>query len=235
MTMKTKLLAASAALLLSTGAALAVPATAETDLNVRSGPGTQHPVIGTLAGGETVDVGSCSGSWCQVRFGGGTGFASQNYLAIGGGAGPGPAVAVAPGYVYDYDDDYYGYGGGYGPSVGFGIYASPGHRFGGWRGHRGWRGDRVGTSQGRPGWDRNRGNWQGGNRQGGNWQGRGGSPRVGSAGGVRGGGMTAAPGSASPQVSAPAGMSGGGGAAAGAGAAAGGVAAGGAVGRGQVR
>ena len=40
MTLRTKLLGAGAALLLSTGAALAVPATAQTDLNVRSGPGT---------------------------------------------------------------------------------------------------------------------------------------------------------------------------------------------------
>src|SRR6185436_18088337 len=99
MTLRTKLLGAGAALLLSTGAALAVPATAQTDLNVRSGPGTQYPIVGSIQGGETVDVGSCTGSWCRVSFGGGSGFASRNYLAMGGGA-PGPGVAVAP-YVYD--------------------------------------------------------------------------------------------------------------------------------------
>ena len=48
MTLKTKLLGAGAALLLSTGAALAVPATAQTDLKVRSGPGTQYPVVGSI-------------------------------------------------------------------------------------------------------------------------------------------------------------------------------------------
>ena len=99
MTLKTKLLGAGAALLLSTGAALAVPATAQTDLNVRSGPGTQYPVVGSIQGGETVDVGSCTGSWCRVSFSGGSGYASRSYLAMGGGA-PGPAVAAAP-YVYD--------------------------------------------------------------------------------------------------------------------------------------
>src|SRR5262245_14095900 len=104
MTLRNKLLGASAALLLSTGAALAVPATAQTDLNVRSGPGTNYPVVGSIQGGETVDAGSCSGSWCRVSFSGGSGWASRSYLAMGGGGvAPGPAVAVAP---YGYDDDY---------------------------------------------------------------------------------------------------------------------------------
>jgi uncharacterized protein YraI len=159
MTLRTKLLGAGAALLLSTGAALAVPATAQTDLNVRSGPGTQYPVVGSIQAGETVDAGGCTGSWCQVRFSGGSGFASRSYLAMGGGV-PGPAVAVAPyaaaPYVYDepdYDYGYYDYGYAYGPS--FGFYANP--RF---RHRQGW--------QGRPGWN-----------GGGNWAGRpGGSPPV---------------------------------------------------------
>ena len=105
-----------AALLLSAGSALAVPATAETDLNVRSGPGTQFPVIGSIPDGQTVDVANCSGAWCQVSFGGGTGYASQNYLEIGGAVAPGPAVAVSP---YVYDDDDYDYGYTYGPSSDF--------------------------------------------------------------------------------------------------------------------
>ncbi|HKS60777.1 MAG TPA: SH3 domain-containing protein [Xanthobacteraceae bacterium] len=148
MTLRTKLLGAGAALLLSTGAALAVPATAQTDLNVRSGPGTQYPVVGSIQGGETVDARGCTGGWCRVSFSGGTGWASRSYLAMGGAVAPGPAVAVAP---YVYDDDYYDgygyydYGYSYGPS--FGFYAGPrfGHR---WRGHSGWRG---GNWAGRPG------------------------------------------------------------------------------------
>ena len=151
MTLKTKLLGAGAALLLSTGAALAVPATAQTDLNVRSGPGTQYPVVGSIQDGETVDVGSCTGSWCRVSFSGGSGYASRKYLAMGGGA-PGPAVAAAP-YVYDDEPDYgYGYyddGYAYGPSAY--IYANPRfrHRHHGWHGRPGWNGG--GNWAGRPG------------------------------------------------------------------------------------
>lgn len=166
MMLKTKLMAAGAALLLSAGSALAVPATAESNVNVRSGPGTDYPVVGALSAGESVDAGNCSGSWCQVRFGGGSGFVSRNYLAMGEGGvvAPGPAVAATP-YVYDdgyYDDGFYDYGYSYGPS--FGFYAGPRYR-------NGWRG--------RPGW--NGGNWAGrGNWQGrGNWAGRPGSPAVG--------------------------------------------------------
>lgn len=161
MTLRTKLLAAGAGLLLSTGAALAVPATAQNDLNVRSGPGTQYPVVGSIQAGETVDAGGCTGSWCRVSFRGGSGYASRNYLAMGGGA-PGPAVAAAP-YVYDdggYTDyGYYDDGYAYGPSA-F-IYANP--RF---RHRQGWNG--------RPGW--NGGNWAG--RPGG-WPGRGTPPVAG--------------------------------------------------------
>ena len=48
-------LLASGALLLSAGAAAAAPATVQSDLNVRSGPGAQYQVVGTVQGGETVD------------------------------------------------------------------------------------------------------------------------------------------------------------------------------------
>ena len=151
MTLKTILFGAASALVLSAGSATAAPATAATSLNVRSGPGTQFEVIGTIPAGATVDVGGCTGSWCEVNFRGGTGFASGSYLAMAGG---GAAVAVAPGYVYGepYYDDYYDYGYGYGPSFGFSV--SPGRRFhhGGWdRGHA-WNG----------GGNWNRGHWTGG-------------------------------------------------------------------------
>jgi hypothetical protein len=196
-TIRNTLLAGSAALVLSTGIAAAAPATARADLNVRSGPGTQYPVVGALQSGEPVDVGSCSGSWCQVSFSSGSGFANRSYLALAGGA-PSVGVAVAPGYTYDdypgyaYGDDYdYGYT--YGPSVGF-YAGSRFHR--GWRGHDGWNASHTGNWQGRPGWT--------GARTG-NWQGRTGGGRV-------GGGAFNQPGRA-PQVSAPAGMRGGGAAA----------------------
>src|ERR1700716_3842671 len=110
-------LLASGALLLSAGAAAAAPATVQSDLNVRSGPGAQYQVVGTVQGGETVDVAGCTGRWCQISFSGGTGYANQNYLVMAGGGGPGYA-AVAPGYAdpgyvnedtagYAYNDYYY--------------------------------------------------------------------------------------------------------------------------------
>lgn len=179
---KKTLLASGAALLLSASVAAAAPATARADLNVRSGPGAQYPVVGSIQTGETVDVGGCTGSWCQVSFSGGSGFANRSYLAMAGG-GPGVGVAVAPVYDdYAYDDSYdYGYS--YGPSVGVGFYG--GSRFHHRRHH--WDGTRTGTWQGRPG------GWTG--TRTGTWQGR---PGAGPA----------QPGSVSPQVSSPTGMRG---------------------------
>jgi uncharacterized protein YraI len=158
MTLKTILFGAASALVLSASAANAVPATAETSLNVRSGPGTEYEVIGAIPAGATVDVRGCTGNWCRVRFSGGSGFASRSYLAMAEG---GAAVAVVPGQAYEpYYDDYYDYG-YYGPSVGF--YAGGyGHR-----GHRGWRG---GRRDGGHAWNGGSHNWNGG---GGNWHGGG--------------------------------------------------------------
>src|SRR5581483_11919051 len=110
-TIRNTLLASGAVLLLSTGIAAAAPATAESDVNVRSGPGPGYPVVGVLRAGETVDVAGCTGSWCRVRAPSGSGFASRNYLALAGG-GPSVGVAVTPGYVdggYAYNDYPYGY------------------------------------------------------------------------------------------------------------------------------
>jgi uncharacterized protein YraI len=215
MTIRNTLLASGAVLLLSAGAAAAAPATAQSNVNVRSGPGTQYPVVGALRGGETVDVADCTGSWCQISFSGGTGYASQNYLAMAGGGGPGYAAVapgyVDPGYVDDYASNDYYYD-DYGPSVGF--YVSPGfrhHRHGRWYG-----GHHVGGNwQGRPGWN-------GGNRVGGV-----GAPsgRMGNVGvGINPGGVGAPAGRmgnvgagfnrsgvGSPQMSAPTGMRMGGG------------------------
>src|SRR5882724_55425 len=155
-TIRNTLLAGGATLLLSAGAVAAAPATVQSDLNVRSGPGAQYQVVGTVQSGETVDVAGCTGSWCQISFRGGTGYANQNYLAMAGGGGPGYAAAAPgyadPGYVYDdtpgyaYNEDYFD---DYGPSVGFSV--SRGFRH---HRHHGWNGQ-----------------WNGGNRVGGNWQG----------------------------------------------------------------
>jgi uncharacterized protein YraI len=192
-TIKNTLLAGGAALLLSGGVALAAPATAESGVNVRSGPGTNYAVIGALSAGETVDAGNCGGGWCQVSFSGGTGYVSGNYLAFAGGA-PGVGVAVetpvyTP-YAYGYDDD------DYGPDYGF--YGSPVYGWsGGWRGR--WRGGHHAGNWNHGGFPggHHAGNWN----HGGNWA-RGGNP---------GGHMANRPGSVTPQVSAPTGMHMGGG------------------------
>jgi len=215
-TIRNTLLAGGAALILSTGVAAAAPATAQSDVNLRSGPGPEYPVVGVLRAGETVDVAGCTGSWCRVRAPGGVGFASRNYLAMAGGA-PGIGVAVTPGYVeggyayngypgYGYDDYDYGYD--YGPSVGFYAGGRFGHRRDFDRDRR-WNGGRVGSWNGTGGtWQGNRtstrqggqtGNWQG--NRGGTWQGRAnvsGTNRVG-----------AAPGSVTPMSGAQTGLQGG--------------------------
>jgi uncharacterized protein YraI len=181
---------AAAALALSTVLAAAAPAALERSSNVRAGPGTNYPVIARLPAGAMVDVGGCTGSWCQVNTGAGAGYVARSLLAFGGGGG---AVAVAPGYGY-YDDDYYDYGYGYGPSVG--VFVGPNYRHGRhWRGHDGRR-----NWAGRGNFDR--GNWSGraagvnipSQRQSGaavkSFGGRstvGASPSVGARGSVRGG------------------------------------------------
>jgi len=156
---KTKLFGAAAVLLFSAGVAAAAPAVSRQDLNVRSGPGTQYGVVGVIQAGATVDVGGCQGSWCQVEFDGGTGYANRSYLQMASAPSTG-VVVQAPAYdPYDYD---YDYGYSYGPGVSF--YAGPRlHRPDGWR--QGWHG--------RPnGWQgRNAENWQGRSWQGRSWQG----------------------------------------------------------------
>src|SRR5437868_3019556 len=87
MTLRTTLLAAGSALVLSAGIASAAPGVAQNDLNMRSGPGTNYPVVAAIPAGATVDVQGCTGSWCQVNFGGTSGFASANYLSTGGDVG----------------------------------------------------------------------------------------------------------------------------------------------------
>ncbi|MCQ0971383.1 DUF1236 domain-containing protein [Paracoccus sp. TK19116] len=60
-------------------------ATTSTDLNVRSGPGVQHDVIGYIEGGDEATVEGCieSANWCEVQFEGGTGWVYGDYLNVG--------------------------------------------------------------------------------------------------------------------------------------------------------
>jgi len=90
-------IAASAGLLLALSAASAVaaPALAVNNVNLRQGPGTNYAVILTIPGGSNVDVGSCGGEWCQVTFQGRHGYAIATSFDQGDGAPP-PGVAGPP-------------------------------------------------------------------------------------------------------------------------------------------
>jgi uncharacterized protein YraI len=81
-----KTLLATAAGLLITGSALAqtATATATLDLNIRSGPGPQHPVVGVISSGGTVLVQGCldQSMWCQVDYSGTIGWAYSDYLVV---------------------------------------------------------------------------------------------------------------------------------------------------------
>jgi len=77
-------------------------AVAATTLNVRSGPGTNYPVVDVLNRGQSVRMSDCRGGWCFVEHRGRNGWASQRYLdRIGGGGGGASREACffdAPGF-----------------------------------------------------------------------------------------------------------------------------------------
>jgi Bacterial SH3 domain len=75
---KKKFSLAVGALLLSAGAVSA--ATVTDNLNLRSGPGLSHDVIGAIPAGSDVRVLNCSRSWCRVAFNDTTGFASRRFI-----------------------------------------------------------------------------------------------------------------------------------------------------------
>jgi uncharacterized protein YraI len=116
------MVSAAALLLASAGAAAAFPATATTDLNVRSGPGTGYSVVDQLQAGETVEVTGQQGSWYQVD---GQGWASGNYLDAQGGRS---AVIIDRGYDYGPTAFYYGEDPYYWDDAGFYFYVRDGRR-----------------------------------------------------------------------------------------------------------
>lgn len=100
--------AAALAVLSVGGVASAQPAAASTTatttsaVNVRSGPGTGHAVVGVAPGGTTLDTTATSGGWTQVLWQGGAHWISSNYLSAGAApaaSAPAPAAAAA-GTVY---------------------------------------------------------------------------------------------------------------------------------------
>lgn len=104
-------LSAAVASLAVIGAAQAqTTAVATTDLNIRSGPGPEHPVIGNMGANRRAAVIGCvEGSlWCQVKFRGIEGWAYSQYMTLNPGNNrevvvidpPPPPVAAAPSVTY---------------------------------------------------------------------------------------------------------------------------------------
>ncbi len=94
--MKSIVKSSIAAAVIAIGAAStadARPVLVTADLNVRTGPGIQHPSVGVIRGGSTAEVGRCFQGWCEIAWGPLRGFSSQAYLD---GFGPPPAPAYVP-------------------------------------------------------------------------------------------------------------------------------------------
>lgn len=76
---------AATALVVFLPAAQAAPGTVTSNVNVRSGPGTNYGVVDTVRRGQDVDVQQCQGSWCYISKPGPDGWVSSSYLSSGGG------------------------------------------------------------------------------------------------------------------------------------------------------
>ncbi len=64
--------------------AMALDASAATDLNIRSGPANNFSVLGVIPGGETAMLNGCieDGTWCNVSYDGVEGWAYAPYLTV---------------------------------------------------------------------------------------------------------------------------------------------------------
>ena len=97
-------------------AAYAAPGTVTSNVNVRSGPGTNFGVVDTVRRGTQVDVQQCQGSWCYIAKPGPDGWISSTYLSAGGGA---PVNPQQPGVSFGFST------GPGGPTINFGIGQQP--------------------------------------------------------------------------------------------------------------
>ena len=113
--MKSLVKSSFAAALIVLGAsavAEARPVLVTADLNVRVGPGVEHPSVGVIRGGSTAEVGRCFDGWCEIAWGPLRGFSSQAYLDGGGPQYAPPTYVPPPPPVYYgprryYNDGYY--------------------------------------------------------------------------------------------------------------------------------
>jgi uncharacterized protein YraI len=95
---------AAAAVVVFMPGAQAAPGTVTTNVNVRSGPGTNYGVVSVALQGQRVDVQQCERSWCYISAGRVSGWVSQQYLqATGGGNTPNRPGSNQPGFNFDID------------------------------------------------------------------------------------------------------------------------------------
>jgi len=93
---------AGIAFVVAAGPALAVPGYSTAHLNLRTGPGTQYPVLGVMEYNTPAEITGCLAdySWCSVSVAGFSGWASAEYLVINQGDevqqidGPGSGIPV---------------------------------------------------------------------------------------------------------------------------------------------
>lgn len=132
--MKTTLLTAVSALVLSAGVASATPAITKSTVTMRAGPGPQYQIVARVPARVAVDVEGCNTGWCAVSWNGADGYVNAGALRMAGGPGP---VASSPYSYYDEEPDYgvYVAPGFYGPAYGHNRQWSDGGRRqsdGGW-------------------------------------------------------------------------------------------------------
>jgi uncharacterized protein YraI len=97
-------------------AAYAAPGTITSNVNVRSGPGTNYAVVDTVRRGTQVDVQQCQGSWCYIAKSGPDGWVSSTYLTAAGGT---PVNPQQPGISFGFST------GPNGPSFNIGVGQQP--------------------------------------------------------------------------------------------------------------
>jgi len=102
---------AATALVVFLPAAQAAPGTVTSNVNVRSGPGTNFAVVDQVRRGQTVDVQQCQGSWCYIAKPGPDGWVSATYLSAQGG----PVNPSQPGISFGFNL------GPNGPNVNIGV------------------------------------------------------------------------------------------------------------------
>jgi SH3-like domain-containing protein len=94
-------------------AAYAAPGVVTSNVNVRSGPGTNYGVVDTVRRNQQVDVQQCQGSWCYIAKPGPDGWVSAQYLAAAGGT---PVNPQQPGISFGFN-----LGGPNGPQINIGV------------------------------------------------------------------------------------------------------------------